>query len=80
MSFTLARSACNLLGLKDVLIGSSHTSYAHLKSGESFCLPNNITAPTSETCNSSSSCTNVTYWECKQGMSFLCTYQQSSFH
>ena len=69
--YIAARSACNLLGFKDVKVGNYSSIYGHLKSGQGICLPNNITVPTSKVCNNESSCRNVTYWECKQGMQFI---------
>jgi len=66
-----ARWACSLLGLKNVLTGNSSSSY-QLTSGQTLCLPSNITVPTTKTCNGKSSCTNVTYWECKQEYTSFC--------
>ena len=68
MLFITALAACNLLGLKELVIGNSNSSYGHLKSGQGICLPSNVTVPTSEVCNDEASCRKVTYWECKQGI------------
>ena len=71
MLYIAARSACNLLGLKDVKIGNYNSLYTPVKSGQGICLQDNITVPTYEVCNNESSCRNMTYWECKQGIHYL---------
>ena len=71
MIFIAARAACSLLGLPDVKIGNHSSLLGHIKSGEGVCLPDNITVPTSNVCNNESSCRNMTYWECKQGMQLI---------